>query len=409
MQKVVLLFTFIVLTASSASASLLDNKKTRQMKNDLDNARTAVRKAVNLAEDTDESRKRIKALQDSERTISKYFKDSLFRDNKDLRLVSLDLLKKQYDVFNDRLYLKMAIDTAAMARKGSQLLKEAESFDSLEVGKSYRKKHAEMLAPYHGNLLKAGIYFMAHENWAEAWDCLDLFLDSRKQPLFTDIELDNSNDDFAAFLAVMCGKNMDSLSIMMKYADEAINYTPRREYTLQLLAESWKLFTPQKMYEHYLQEGFKYYPYSTYFFPRLIDYYTTNGKNDEAMEYIDEAMEKDSLNQLFLLAKHSVLMSQKRYCEALKYGVTLLRDNPDQAIPNYNVGYIYYERGKDAMNQKNKSYRQKLKDAQEEYKKCLPYIERYKMLMPQERNRWYPILYDVYYNLNMGSKFESLQ
>ena len=165
MQKVFLLFTFIVLTASSASASLLDNKKTRQMKNDLDNARTAVRKAVNLVEDTDESRKRIRALQDSERTIGKYMNDSLFRNNKDLRLVSLDLLKKQYDVYNDRLYLKMAIDTAAMARKGVQLLKEAESFDSLEAGKGYRKKHAEMLAPYHGNLLKAGIYFMAHKNW----------------------------------------------------------------------------------------------------------------------------------------------------------------------------------------------------------------------------------------------------
>ena len=157
MRKVVLLFTFITIIASSASASLLDNKKTRQMKTDLDNARTAVKKAVNLAEDTDESRKRIKALQDNERTISKYLKDSLFRDNKDLRLVSLDLLKKQYDVNNDRLYLKMVIDTAAMARKGTQLLKEAESFDSLEVGKSYRKKHAEMLAPYHGNLLKGGI------------------------------------------------------------------------------------------------------------------------------------------------------------------------------------------------------------------------------------------------------------
>ena len=102
-------------------------------------------------------------------------------------------------------------------------------------------------------------------------------------------------------------------------------------------------------------------------------------------------------------------MSQKRYCEALKCGITLLRDNPDQAIPNYNVGYIYYERGKDAMNQNNKSYRQKLKEAQEEYKKCLPYIERYKLLMPQDRNRWYPILYDIYYNLNMGKKFESLQ
>lgn len=379
------------------------------MKNDLENARVAVRKAVNLVEDTDESRKRIKALQDNERTISKYFKDSLFCNNKDLRLVSLDLVKKQYDVFNDRLYLKMAIDTAAMARKGAQLLREAESFDSLEVGKSYRKKHAEMLAPYHGNLLKGGIYFMAHKNWAEAWECLDLFLDSRKQPLFTDIKLDNANDDFAAFLALMCGKSMDSLSVMMKYSEEAIRYTPRREYTLQLLAESWKLFTPQKMYEHYLQEGFKYYPHSAYFFPRLIDYYTSNGKNGVAMDYINRALEKDSLNQLFLLAKHSVLMSEKNYDEALKYGVTLLRDNPNQAIPNYNVGYIYYERGKDVMKQLDKSYRQKVKEAQEEYKKCLPYIERYKSLMPQDRKRWYPILYDVYYNLNMGTKFESLR
>ena len=409
MQKVVLLFTFITLISSSASASLLDNKRTRQMKNDLENARVAVRKAVNLVEDTDESRKRIKALQDNESTISKYFKDSLFCNNKDLRLVSLDLVKKQYDVFNDRLYLKMAIDTAAMARKGAQLLREAESFDSLEVGKSYRKKHAEMLAPYHGNLLKGGIYFMAHKNWAEAWECLDLFLDSRKQPLFTDIKLDNANDDFAAFLALMCGKSMDSLSVMMKYSEEAIRYTPRREYTLQLLAESWKLFTPQKMYEHYLQEGFKYYPHSAYFFPRLIDYYTSNGKNGVAMDYINRALEKDSLNQLFLLAKHSVLMSEKNYDEALKYGVTLLRDNPNQAIPNYNVGYIYYERGKDVMKQLDKSYRQKVKEAQEEYKKCLPYIERYKSLMPQDRKRWYPILYDVYYNLNMGTKFESLR
>ena len=102
-------------------------------------------------------------------------------------------------------------------------------------------------------------------------------------------------------------------------------------------------------------------------------------------------------------------MSEKNYDEALKYGVTLLRDNPNQAIPNYNVGYIYYERGKDVMKQFDKSYRQKVKEAQEEYKKCLPYIERYKSLMPQDRKRWYPILYDVYYNLNMGTKFESLR
>ena len=296
----------------------------------------------------------------------------------------------------------------AMVLKGKQYLLSMLSFDSLEVGKSYRKKHSEMLAPYHGNLLKGGIYCMAHKKWKEAWDCLDLYLDSRRQPMFSDIKFDSANDEFAAFLALMCGKSLDSLSLMMKYSEEAINYSPRREYTLQLLAEAWKLFTPQKMYLHYLKEGFKFYPQSSYFFPRLIDYYTSHGKADEAMLYINKALEIDPRNQLFILAKHSVLMSQKNYDEALKYGVTLLRDNPDQAIPNYNVGYIYYLRALDAQKRYDRSYRQRQKDAQEEYSKCLPYIERYRKLMPNDRERWYPILYEVYLNLNMGKKFDSL-
>jgi tetratricopeptide (TPR) repeat protein len=101
-------------------------------------------------------------------------------------------------------------------------------------------------------------------------------------------------------------------------------------------------------------------------------------------------------------------MAQKKYDEALEYGVTLLRDNPDQAIPNYNVGYIYYLRALDAQKNYSRSYRERQKDAQEEYNKCLPYIERYHKLMPNDRERWYPILYEVYYNLNMGKKFDSL-
>ncbi len=379
------------------------------MKKDLDAARTAVKKAVNLVEDTNESRNRIRALQNSEKTMTTYLKDSAFMDSKDIRLVMLDIQKKQYDVYNDRLYLNMAIDTAAMAKKGNQLLASMIAFDSLEVGKSYRKRHAQLMAPYHDNLLRGGIYFMAHEDWTDAWQCLDLFLGSRKQPLFTDIKFNDANDSFAAFLAMMCGKSLDSLSMMMKYADEAIKYSPRREYSLQLLAEKWKLFTPQKMYLYYLQEGFKYYPNSNYFFPRLIDYYTSHDRNDEAMGYIDKALEQEPHSQLFLLAKHSVLMSQKKYDEALIYGKELLRDNPEQAIPNYNVGYIYYERAKDIMKQTDLSYREREKKAAAEYENCLPYIERYKMLMPNDKDRWYPILYDVYYNLNMGKKFDSLQ
>ena len=54
------------------------------------------------------------------------------------------------------------------------------------------------------------------------------------------------------------------------------------------------------------------------------------------------------------------------------------------------------------------TYKQRLKNAQRYYRLCLPYMERYRKLRPQDTTLWYPILYDAYLNLNMGEEFDSL-
>jgi hypothetical protein len=42
------------------------------------------------------------------------------------------------------------------------------------------------------------------------------------------------------------------------------------------------------------------------------------------------------------------------------------------------------------------------------YQKALPYLETYRKLMPDEKNKWAPVLYRIYLNLNMGKQFDEI-
>ena len=42
------------------------------------------------------------------------------------------------------------------------------------------------------------------------------------------------------------------------------------------------------------------------------------------------------------------------------------------------------------------------------YKNSLEYMERYRALAPNQKDKWAPALYNIYLNLNMGKKFEEI-
>ena len=42
------------------------------------------------------------------------------------------------------------------------------------------------------------------------------------------------------------------------------------------------------------------------------------------------------------------------------------------------------------------------------YQKACPYLERYRELAPDQKEKWGMPLYKIYYNLNMGKKFEEM-
>ena len=42
------------------------------------------------------------------------------------------------------------------------------------------------------------------------------------------------------------------------------------------------------------------------------------------------------------------------------------------------------------------------------YQKALPYVEKYRQLVPDEKEKWGPVLYRIYLNLNMGKQFDEI-
>ncbi len=412
-------FVFILLIIFSISVvNANDNpKRAKQLKSDIAAAKAAIKNAVDMEKNDNAAKNKLAALEKNENTIRKYILQNEYKDREDLHLLLIELIWKQYEVGNNKMYLKQQTDTAWYVKTGRRLFLEIESFDSLDSRvdakgvstPSYRKKHAETYAPYIGNIQKGGIYFLHHKDWSEAWNCFDMYLDSRKWPVFASVKRDTTNDTQTAYYAILAANNLNNLEKAKKYAEEALTYKPRYENALILLSNLSIEKGDTTLYIDYIKRGFKNFTKSEYFFPRLIDYYTAKGEYDIAENYVDEALRADSTYSLFLLAKHSVLMSKEKYDDALRYAYLLKEHGDSQSILDYNMGYIYYIKAQQALKQPGKNLRLRMKDAQKYYKFLLPYMERYRSAVPEDREKWYPVLYDAYLNLNMGKEFNALK
>lgn len=415
MRKIVFLsFIFLCLTMTAAND---DAKNAKQLKTDITAAKTAIKNATDMEKNDNNAQRKLNALEKSEQTIGNYLSQEEYKERKDLHLLLIDLIRKQYEAGNEKMYLKQKVDTAWYVKTGRRMFLAIKTFDSIDAKPndkgvaepSYRKRHSEYLAPYRVNIMKGGLYFMRHREWAEAWQCLDMYLDSRTWPLFQDTAPDTIDTKRVAYMAMRAACELQDLDKARKYSKEALSNTTLNERGLTMLSNLSLAKKDSTLYIEYITKGFEKYPKSEYFFPRLIDYYTNKGDYESSEKYVDQALEKDSTNHLFMLAKHSLLMSTEKYDDALRYAYRLIQDNDTLPILNYNVGFIYYQKAQQALKQTGKPYRTRMKEAQKYYKFLLPYMEKYRKSAPDDRARWHGILYDAYLNLNMGKEFNALE
>lgn len=358
-----------------------------------------------------------KSLDKAEDEMRKLLNDSANRNNIKIYLTLAEAVRAQYEQGNEKLYLKEKYDTAALFITAHKMFAAYESLDSLDarpnekgvVKPRYRKKNAEYLNTCRNNLYNGGMYFALNKKYNTSYQLMDAFIDCTRQPLFSGLgySYDSPLSTAAAYFTLYCGYKMQNPDKALKYEELAMKYDKRHEFALRFAAEVYKMKNDTANYVAMLSRGFDRYKDVPYFFTHLMDYYNGVNKLDSALIIVNKALAHNADNQLFLFAKSNVLLNTGDYEGCIAVCDGLIARNDTLAAAYYDAGVAYInmaftlERNAKAV----KATRAKITDY---YKKALPYMERYRALAPDQKDKWMAALYNIYLNLNMGVQFEEI-
>lgn len=361
-------------------------------------------KGNNVRQELSQARTYIKGSKyaEAEKLLTPLLKDSVNRKNKRVCLALYDAVHGLYAQGNEKNYLKQKSDTAAFFGTVKRMVTIAEMLDSLAP--EYRKSNAAQQNAYRVNLFNGGTYFVRKSKWKEAFDFFETYIDCARQPLFENYHYDKNDSRMptAGYWATYCGYMMKDPVLTLRYRDLALRDSTKGDFTLQFIAEARLWLKDEEYYVQTLQEGFRRYPQFHYFFPRLFDIYIGQGEYERALEIADSALAVNDESELFLLAKSTTLLTLGRYAESIKVSDRLIAINDSLPEPYFNVGTAYINIA-DRLDAK--SERNLVKQA---YQNARPYMERYREMLPEEKEKWGPALYRIYLNLNLGKQFDEI-
>lgn len=358
-----------------------------------------------------------KNLDKAEKLMTDLLKDSSSRGNEKVWLLLFESQRKQYDQGNEKLYLKEKYDTTALFLVGKRMFDTLEGLDSLDrlpdargkVKLKYRDRSAELLNIYRPNLFNGGVFFMKKHDFSRAYDFFDTYINSAVKPMFARYQYAERDKRLpeAAYWASYCGYKLEKPQLTLRHTYQALKDSVHLPYMLQYLAETYKLEKDTARYVQTLKDGFSKYPKFPFFFPRLIDYYSHIGAYDEAMKSCDEALQTDSVNTLFRYAKSSLLLTMGRYKQSFAISKALIAENDTLADAYLNAGLALFDQAVE-LDKKTQSGSKKYNQILELYRKAMPYLEKYRAMAPDQKDKWALPLYTIYLNLNMGKQFDEI-
>ena len=358
-----------------------------------------------------------KNLDKAEKLMTDLLNDSSSRGNEKVWLLLFESQRKQYDQGNEKLYLKEKYDTTALFLVGKRMFDTLEGLDTLDrlpdargkVKLKYRDRSAELLNIYRPNLFNGGVFFMKKHDFSRAYDFFDTYINSAVKPMFARYQYAERDKRLpeAAYWASYCGYKLEKPQLTLRHTYQALKDSVHLPYMLQYLSETYKLEKDTARYVQTLKDGFSKYPKFPFFFPRLIDYYSHIGAYDEAMKSCDEALQTDSVNTLFRYAKSSLLLTMGRYKQSFAISKALIAENDTLADAYLNAGLALFDQAVE-LDKKTQSGSKKYNQILELYRKAMPYLEKYRAMAPDQKDKWALPLYTIYLNLNMGKQFDEI-
>lgn len=159
-----------------------------------------------------------------------------------------------------------------------------------------------------------------------------------------------------------------------------------------------------------LQEAFEAYPGNEAVLVHLVNFYLVSGRNEQALEYLAIAKEKDPSNATFYHAEGVLYDKADEPDKAMKAYLKATELNPTYFDTQYNIGALLFNRGVTMVEKANEimdneEYEIAKKAADDQFAKALPFMEKAHELNSDDISTM-ETLKILYYRMQMMEKHE---
>ena len=309
-------------------------------------------------------------------------------------------------------YWMKAADLAGqkvLDKKGNEVLADKKTYALLQ------KKVLE----YYKNqeLVKYGIYLNDQRDFATAYGVFQRHLSipelslMQNEKLQKEMPKDSIYDQYkyyTAIFAIQAEMHPEAIAVLEEMKDgnyEAITVN-------QFLYQEYVNVQDTANYVRVLQNAVVRFPQEPWFLQNLINHYIFSGQEQEAINYLDQAIAREPNVAQYHLIKGNLNENQKNYEAALADFDRVLAIDPTMADAEAGKGRVYYNQAVKmnedaALIADAKEYKKALEEMNAMFRQSMPFFEKAHELAPD--NRDYMItLRGLYYRFDMTDKYNAI-
>ena len=306
-------------------------------------------------------------------------------------------------------------DTAKMFRQVVAELVGWRRADSLErqpdpstgrVVLRYQKKIQDYVREDAPKMYEAGLFWLDHKKYAEATDAFSAALEAQRILLPVgrkELPADTTVANLAYYALVSAYTGHlypEVIRLGALYRDVAAN----KNEVYQFIAKAHLAKQDTLGALPLLEEGIRLFPETSFYFGSMISIYQAQGRYQEAVTLIDQALKVTPDNPNLLVLRGNIYFLAQDWAHAVEVYRQILRQSPDNYDALFNLGQVYYNQAVSILANPLTS-RLEEKKAKEYFRQSLPHLEAaYKMAPDQVRD----LLGNVYYRLGLEQKYAAL-
>ena len=309
-------------------------------------------------------------------------------------------------------YWMKAADLAGqkvLDKKGNEVLADKKTYALLQ------KKVLE----YYKNqeLVKYGIYLNDQRDFATAYGVFQRHLSipelslMQNEKLQKEMPKDSIYDQYkyyTAIFAIQAEMHPEAIAVLEEMKDgnyEAITVN-------QFLYQEYVNVQDTANYVRVLQDAVVRFPQEPWFLQNLINHYIFSGQEQEAINYLEQAIAREPNVAQYHLIKGNLNENQKNYEAALADFDRALAIDPTMADAEAGKGRVFYNQAVKmnedaALIADAKEYKKALEEMNAMFRQSMPFFEKAHELAPD--NRDYMItLRGLYYRFDMTDKYNAI-